>query len=204
MMLGVGSKGHHLDTPAAEISGVEHALINLAIARLVAGEVISDPTQPDVILEPLPAEVLCACFWLLAADPSSPYLRQAWIQPEGNSLPVTGAVRQWIARIENGPAPALRMLEVDQPHPIGHYLLLPIYEWGVADWHLEVIRPFIKKYRPTVGFSLVEAAYASRVTVIGNQNAYSEDDLNRLREVGCQVERIGGDGTNIATQLAER
>jgi hypothetical protein len=88
--------------------------------------------------------------------------------------------------------------------PIQHYLLLPTYEWGVADWHLEVIRPFIKKYRPTVGFSVKEAALARRVTVIGNTQTFPETLLDQLRQVGCLVERISGDGTSVATQLAER
>ena len=88
--------------------------------------------------------------------------------------------------------------------PIQHYLLLPTYEWGVADWHLEVIRPFIKKYRPTVGFSIKEAALARRVTVIGNTQTFPELLLDQLRQVGCLVERISGDGTSVATQLAER
>ena len=88
--------------------------------------------------------------------------------------------------------------------PIQHYLLLPAYEWGVADWHLDVIRPFVKKYRPTVGFSIKEAALAKRVTVIGNTQTFPEASLDQLRQVGCLVERISGDGTSVATQLAER
>lgn len=89
-------------------------------------------------------------------------------------------------------------------HPIQHYLLLPSYDWGVADWHLDVIKPFIKKYRPTVGFSIKEAALAKRVTVIGNTQTFPEPLLDQLRQVGCLVERISGDGTSVATQLAER
>jgi hypothetical protein len=86
--------------------------------------------------------------------------------------------------------------------PIRHYLLLPLYEWGVADWHLDVIRPFVKKYRPTVGFSLQEARFARKVTVVGGSEAFSEEKLESLRAAGCSIERIQGDGTSIATQLA--
>lgn len=89
-------------------------------------------------------------------------------------------------------------------HPIQHYLLLPIYEWGVADWHLEVIRPFVKKHRPTVGFSLKEAALATQVTVVGSPQIFPDTVLEQLRGRGCIVDRISGDGTTIATLLAER
>jgi len=88
--------------------------------------------------------------------------------------------------------------------PIDHYLLLPVYEWGVADWHLDVIRPFIKKHRATVGFSIKEAALAKKVTVVGNVQSFPEELLDKLRSAGCEVERIQGDGTSIASQLATR
>lgn len=88
-------------------------------------------------------------------------------------------------------------------HPISHYLLLPAYAWGVSDWHLTAVRPYLKKFRPTLGFSLEEALLAERVTVVGNEHDYPEEALNALRAAGCLVERIGGDGTSIATTLVE-
>ena len=87
-------------------------------------------------------------------------------------------------------------------HPIKHYLLLPAYEWGIADWHLDVIRPFVKKHQPTVGFSLYEARFAQKVTIVGGAEAFPEEDVAELRAVGCSVERIHGDGTSIATTLS--
>jgi len=67
-----------------------------------------------------------------------------------------------------------------------------------------LIRPFIKKHRPTVGFSPEEAEKAARVTVVGNPQNYPDDLLNRLQKAGCLIEQIGGDGTNIATELSTR
>jgi hypothetical protein len=97
--------------------------------------------------------------------------------------------------------------DLDRPpanRPISHYLLLPTYEWGIAEWHLEAIRPFVKKYRPTVGYSVEEAAKAARVTVIGGEQSFPAESLEKLAMAGCLVERISGDGTSIATQLAAR
>jgi len=85
---------------------------------------------------------------------------------------------------------------------IGHYLLLPSFDWGVSDWHLDISRPFVKKYQPTVGYSPEEAAHARRVTVIAESSNVSNELLARLRSAGCMVDVIGGDGTNIATILA--
>ncbi|MEK6256944.1 MAG: hypothetical protein N2C13_06485, partial [Chloroflexota bacterium] len=86
-------------------------------------------------------------------------------------------------------------------HPIEHYLLLPVYEWGVADWHLDVIRPFVKKYKPTVGYSMEEAANAARVTIVGGAKSFPQASIDDLKANGSAVEQIEGDGTVIATLL---
>lgn len=84
---------------------------------------------------------------------------------------------------------------------IEHYVLLPAYEWGVADWHLEVIRPYVKKYHPTVGFSIDEAKQARKVTVVGGRESFPADIAQTLASQGCEVIQIEGDGTSIASQL---
>lgn len=90
------------------------------------------------------------------------------------------------------------------PYAIQHYLLLPAYDWGISDFHLEAVRPFVKKYHATLGFSLSEAALAEYVTVIGDEETFPEADLDKLRFKGAVVERINGDGTTIASLLAQR
>lgn len=87
---------------------------------------------------------------------------------------------------------------------IQHYVLLPSYDWGIADFYLDAVRPFVKKYRATVGFSLQEAAAAEYVTVVGDQDIFSDEALDKLRFNGAVVERISGDGTTIASVLAQR
>jgi hypothetical protein len=84
-------------------------------------------------------------------------------------------------------------------HTISHYVLLPLYAWGAADWDLEVIQPFLQESHPTVGFSLTEARLASRVTVVGGDGAISAEALDMLRAAGCKVERVMDDGTLVAS-----
>ncbi|MBI9043254.1 MAG: hypothetical protein JEZ06_02140 [Anaerolineaceae bacterium] len=83
--------------------------------------------------------------------------------------------------------------------PIDHYLLLPSYEWGVADYHLDLIRPILKKHKPTMGFSLKEAALAKRITVVGTQQVYPDEILDKLKANGAEVDRIYGFGTQVAS-----
>ena len=169
------------------------------------------------------SESILACnFWLLAAESDSDQYAQAWIKSDHDTLPVVRALfSDTVARKTTSPITeryenpfAEDVDDFDEDpfkglirggsHPINHYLLLPVYEWGIADWHLDVIRPFVMKHQPTVGFSLTEAAQAAKVTIIDGENFFSDDEIRGLRENGCLVDLINGDGTSIATQLLER
>jgi hypothetical protein len=175
----------------------------LTIYQLLTRDDSAKSAETDQAAASIAEEVLTTSFWLLAADAEDSALSQVWFGLHSDPQPFVKVIKEYLANQKKsfhatgkGGEPIV--------HPIEHYLLLPLYEWGVSDWHLDTIKPFVKKYRPTVGFSLSEAAYSRRVTVIGGIQSFSEDDLNTLRTAGCEVERIAGDGTSIATQLAER
>lgn len=76
----------------------------------------------------------------------------------------------------------------DWVHAIDHYLLLPSYEWGVPVNTLDRVRPIIAESKPTIGFSITEACNARKVTVWNENGAFSEQDLQTLREAGCIID----------------
>ncbi len=217
ILLGAGAPSDPQQPSSQPHSSELHAQVAVAIANLLAHEPAQDPYNPQDSLEPLIPEVIACNFWLLSAPADSPSQGQAWFPSEGEPLPAVEHLKALAAQaVQAGAFTAATAAKIDpagreqsyEPamgnHPIRHYLLLPIYEFGVADWHLNVIRPFVKKYRPTVGFSLAEAALAARVTVLGDAQAIPEEVLEKLRQAGSLVERITGDGTSIATQFLER
>lgn len=186
-----------------------HTQRNLRLVKAITSTPGNEKPESSA-MDQISADILACNFWLLAADRDNPECEQAWYQPDGFTLPIVEAIKALSFNTSEGgedvivddpplpkPSPA-----TGENHPISHYLLLPLYEWGVADWHLEVIRPFVTKYHPTIGFSLAEAVHAARVTVVGGQHAFSDVSLEELRQHGCDVRRIDGDGTTIATELA--
>jgi len=84
---------------------------------------------------------------------------------------------------------------------LAHYLLLPSYPSGVSDVVLNKVRPFIKKLRPTVGFSLTEASNAEKVSVFPDSFLFKDEQIDKLRAAGCQVEILPESGIEIATLL---
>jgi hypothetical protein len=286
ILLGAGLPSDPEQLDPRLFSPTQHAATDLMIARLLAGEKVSDPEIPETNLEIIPAQVIAGNFSLLSADAASPASSFAWFPADQPPLPIVEELRAWRSQptpVDQITQPTVTKLRKDmlseetvfdedqemtsdetpfqenvqeaaqeieestteeiiaeplsevpeavmqddtleatlsenselpvtsgevnqngKDHPIKHYLLLPTYEWGIADWHLDVIRPFIRKYHPTVGFSLYEAALAKMVTVVGNDNNFPENELDHLRSTGCSVERISGDGISIATQLSER
>ena len=117
-------------------------------------------------------------------------------RPRAKSIQRPQPVPQTFPEIEDDP-PA------KSPKSIKHYLLLPVYEWGISDQHLALIQPYIKKHAPTIGFSLEEAELAENLTIIGGEELFSADVIEKFEQTGCQVRQVTGDGTRIATLLAE-
>jgi len=199
LQAGIQSDPLKNDFPAGDMETYPD-LVN-GMVKLLGGKSIQDPLAPQGAMEPVPPEVLACNFWLLAADSHGPFARQAWLQPETPFEKTMQTVKKTVEELTADPGAKFM---ADPEHPIQHYLLIPTYDWGIADWHLDIIRPFVKKYRPVVGFSIQEASLAREVTVIGNTHSFTEEQLNHLRNSGCKVRRISGDGTSIATQLSER
>jgi hypothetical protein len=184
----------------------EHAIRNILIARLLTGE--KEISHNGDGLDPIPDHVLAGNFWLLASAPNSPEIKTAWYQEDGVTLPVVQKLKAWVKarkidqpkNIRHATAQS-QPLDYKQHKPIKHYLLLPVYEWGISDWHLEVIRPFVQKHSPTIGFSIEEACSAEKVTIIGGEESFSPETIDRLHMAGCSVNLVRGSGTSIASDL---
>jgi hypothetical protein len=201
---------------------VGHSLDQLVIAGGAALEAHDLPDSPPV--DPLtqaeqnmeivrrmesgqvPPYVLNTAFWLLAAAPESPHAARAWWPPQGGApLPIVDRLMAWRSVEGQGPSlpypSAHAEFTAPQPapeKPLEHYLLLPTFEWGVSDWHWDVVREYVKLFRPACGFSPHEATSSRHVTVIGNEQGIPARVEADLRAAGCAVQRIAGvDGQTI-------
>lgn len=219
LLLGAGSDPAGQSDPPAST-----AARNLAIALLLAAtDKAGLPTEPG-LLESIPAEVLACNFWLLGASGGSSAADNAWYREDGSQSPSVAALKQWGKQeskrsIENNEARAYlytvegiaKSLHVSGElqsfnsecsertiWPITHYVLLPRYAWGAADWDLERIQPLLQAGHATLGFSAAEATLAQRVTVVGNSQVIPDSVLEGLRAAGCQVDRLTPDAAPVS------
>lgn len=204
ILLQAGLKGK----PARGVDA-QDAELYTSIASLCAGAITVEDEQSSALLEPIADSVTSCNFWLLSAAQDDPFQAQALFTADGTPRPTALALKEWVAKNNYGQRPASQAQGTAAPsrlnaHPLRHYLLLPNYSEGLSDWDWNVIRGYVKKHQPTVGFDMAEAALAEQVTLVGGDQVFREDDLDQLRKAGCQVEWIRGDGISIATQLAER
>lgn len=181
-----------LETGVEPVDLDSHADTNFKIAQLLAG--------PDEI----PDQILGGCFPLVFAEIGKPEAKRAWFTPEGKGLPVVARLQEWLQSLKHKDEPEA---EADLPapaqKPIKHYLLLPHPKWGNPEWFLKVTRPFVKKHAPTTGYSIREAFFAQRVTIVGGVQVFPENLKAELEKSGSQVIQISGSGTEIATILAD-
>ena len=202
LLLNLGSSTNGAKSPSPDQSA--YVRRTLGMVQALAGPSTKSKNNPSLAaVSAMPPEVLCGNFWLLCDEPSSPFSDQAWFLPNSKSSPKAQALIRWHSSPEAKGDLQTAAFQIKH-QPIQHYLILPAFEWGIADWHLNAARPFIRKYRPMIGFSLNYAFLAERVTVVGDDEQFPESALEQLRNAGCRVERISGDGTSIATQLAEK
>lgn len=157
-------------------------------------------------IDNLPANVVAANMWVLAADAGAPEAAAAWFDASGEPNAVAeawlghtpaAAVEPELTVVEEQfsfeePATRAHSLPIveDAPvtgaRPIRHYLLLP----NSAEWSLDRAKDFIAKYQPTIGYSVQEAKHAQRVTLAGGLQSFSDDLIRALIQAGCQVENL--------------
>lgn len=177
----------------------DHASENLTIAKLMARDEVEGQ-------EPIPEEVIGGNFWLLAAGQDSPYSRQGWYRLDGRApLPIvqrlveaekkrieaplrseSSEATEDVAHIE-----AKCMCKVGEEGKKKHYLLMAP-DGSINGYPMDVFWNYVNKNKPTVGFSVVEAMEADKVTLAGNPNVYEIDVVDRLRNSGCQIEIFNG------------
>ena len=134
--------------------------------------------------------ILGCLFWILSTSEPNEDGKTAFFDITGEvKVP---EIKSYKEKLENTRKQNLEYAVSDRLaewiYPIDHYLLLPSYEWGIPENTFDRIRPILRDSRPTIGFSLIEATNARKVTVWNENGAFSVKDIDILREAGCLID----------------
>jgi hypothetical protein len=200
--------------------------VNSKIYQLIRPEV--NQTTSDI--KPLPENILACNFWVLSAKETDAWANQAWFNENGSPTALGKAMQEKALKATKTPQRAaaprgktvlhqmrqnattpnlsvqhpLNFVKKHSQKTMGNYFLLPENEPGLVAFFLEALNPYMNMYKPTFGFSTDEAKNAQRVVLVGGEQSFPSTIQNELQTAGCNVYQISGDGTEIATILAER
>jgi hypothetical protein len=168
-------------------NGLDSSL-SLDLLISIANDSINN--NPELVLKD---NVISCNFWLLSETSNSNQSNLRWFKENGkplnNSIDTLVGLKKEHQNLINKSEFKLANNVAEWVYSIDHYLLLPTYEWGVPEHVLERIRPLIRQTKPTVGFSIPEASLARKVTVWNENSIFSQEEINFLRNSGCQVDQ---------------
>ena len=160
--------------------------------------------ENEVSIDPIPPTVLACNFWLLASEKGQPETEHAWFVGTSHQNPhikeMIETLKQEQKQVQNAFEKQNKSRRSDPKQClIKHYVLLPDQEYGISDWDFDQIKPLINKFKVTIGFSIDEAILSKKVTLLSDQNYYSNETRRILKKFGCEIEQLQKDGTSIAT-----
>lgn len=184
----------------------EHDNQCLVIARLLTENFKSPteiPSEETGFCDPIPEEVLCFNYGSLSAASENDENAHAWFQADGSPLAIANLFQQW--RIKTPQQSVKKSIPGNgaSVSSLAHYVLIPECRENLLAYYLDVLRPYLIKNKPVIGFSIDEALLAQKITVVGDIQQYPDGTLEKILGSGCEVEQIFRDGTNIASSITK-
>lgn len=141
----------------------------------------------------LPDYLFCQSLGLLASGGDPRYEEEAWFKADGGRLPAVEALRgmEKHPRLFSWDRPPVPN-PIVYPKPMYHYLLFGSWEDAVAEKEWASAERYLKRFRPSCGFSVEDAMQAEYVTIVGDSLSVSPQVERMIRAAGCKVERVAG------------
>ena len=127
-----------------------------AITHLLAGENVFNPQNPEMLLSPIPSEVIGCNFFILSAQMENKYFPYRWFTPKGDPL----APARTLGLTDNTPTiqteeqPAQINNPIEEFHfKYRRYILFSDSLKQDMPSLLEKLDPYIRNFKPHMGFS---------------------------------------------------
>ncbi len=163
----------------------------LAIYRLLKGENVYEMFDESHLLQPIMPEVIGCCFYLISSESPEHHDCQ-WFSAEGTRLPPAQAVfiseqgnQEKIAALE---PEELVQTKVHFRH--NRYILISQELQPETPKLLELLQPYIEKFRPLIGFSVDEAKNSAVILAIAPADGSEPPEFELIKNNGSLVKII--------------
>ena len=170
-----------------------HTDISSAITNLLNGKNVYDHQNPEQLLSPIPPEVIGCNFFVLSAQTEKKYFPYRWFTPKGFPLPpaLTLGLTSNVPILQTEKTPSQINIPIKQfQFKYRRYILFSDSLKQDMPNLLEKLDPYIRKFKPHIGFSKVEAANAAYILFItGKKKEFLSDEIETLSE-NCIIKII--------------
>ena len=162
----------------------------LAIYHLLKGENVYEALDGSRLLSPISPEVIGCCFYLLSSDlPAHKTLQ--WFSTDGVRLPPAQAI--FIAEQGDKEKQAeIESIESQSKENFRHnrYILIAEELQPETPRILELLHPYIEKFRPMIGYSVTEAKRSAMILAIAPSFGPEPADFEQIKNNGSLVKVI--------------
>ncbi len=186
LQVGISNNPEDSDIPV-QSSGLEKLL---KIFHLINGENVYETMDESRLLAPISSDVIGCCFYLLSSDHPAHKTVQ-WFSVDGVRQPPAQAI--FIGEQQGNENKVIQESIETQPKPKfrhNRYILLANELQSEKHALLELLHPYIEKYRPIIGFSIAEAKKSAMILAIAPSFGPEPLDFEQIRNDGSLVNVI--------------
>jgi len=158
--------------------------ISFAITNLLNGKNVYDHQNPEQLLSPIPPEVIGCNFFVLSAQTEKKYFPYRWFTLKGFPLPpaLTLGLTSNVPILQTEKSPTQINIPIKQfQFKYRRYILFSDSLKQDMPNLLEKLDPYIRKFKPHIGFSKVEAANAAYILFITDKKKeFLSDEIETL------------------------
>jgi len=178
--------------PLDPASGFQSAGLDklLPIYHLLKGENVFDTLDGSRLLSPVSSEVIGCCFFVISSDADA-YKDLCWFSPDGVRLPPAQSI--YIA--ENAGQEKQVGANPVESKPMDNfrhnrYILIAEDLQPEIPELLELLHPYIEKFRPMIGSSIIEAKRSAMILAIAPSFGPEPSSFEQIKNNGSLVKVI--------------
>ena len=188
LLLQAGISGDPQDSEASpQSSGLDKLL---AIYHLIKGENVYESLDGSRLLSPISPDVIGCCFYLLSSERSADLAFQ-WFSANGIRLPPAQAIFM-AEQSGQDKQPKVEPIESLLGENFRHnrYILIAEEMQPETPALLELLHPYIEKFRPMIGFSVTEANRSAMILAIAPSFGPEPTEFELIGNSGSLVKVI--------------